>query len=135
MRRLLFIVLLTILPLQFSWAGVSAYCGHERGSATQHFGHHEHQHHAGPDAASTDKASSASMQADADCGTCQLGASQPVPPTSAALLVPDTEPPCDAHHARYGSHIPPGPERPDREAPSPAVRFGGAVVIGALLPA
>jgi hypothetical protein len=44
-RRILVILLLALLPLQFSWAAVASYCGHEEEAAT-HFGHHEHQHHA-----------------------------------------------------------------------------------------
>jgi hypothetical protein len=45
-RRFLAIVLLALLPLQFSWAAVASYCGHEEQAGATHFGHHEHQHHA-----------------------------------------------------------------------------------------
>ena len=44
MRRWLSILMLTLLPLQFSWAAVAAYCGHETGQHAEHLGHHEHQH-------------------------------------------------------------------------------------------
>ena len=37
--------LLIVLPLQISWAVAATYCQHETGS-TQHFGHHDHKHHA-----------------------------------------------------------------------------------------
>ena len=45
MRRLIAIFLLALLPLQFSWAAVAPYCGHEERADAAHFGHHEHQHH------------------------------------------------------------------------------------------
>ncbi len=43
-RRFLVIVLLALLPLQFSWAAVASYCGHETPAQAAHFGHHDHQH-------------------------------------------------------------------------------------------
>lgn len=46
MRRILALVLLALLPLQFSWAAVASYCGHEDQDGATHFGHHEHRHHA-----------------------------------------------------------------------------------------
>jgi hypothetical protein len=46
MRRLLSILLLVLLPLQFSWAAVAPYCGHEAAPEVQHVGHHAHEHHA-----------------------------------------------------------------------------------------
>lgn len=76
MRRWFVILLLCLLPLQFSWAAVAAYCGHEGNKPAQHLGHHEHQH-AGDDAASsahagssktTDSGSPAGF--DFDCGHC-----------------------------------------------------------------
>lgn len=43
MRHSLAILLLTLLPLQFSWSAVITYCAHEvEVGAQQHFGHHEH---------------------------------------------------------------------------------------------
>jgi len=56
-----------------------------------------------------------------------------VPSTKADIAISSTEPPRFAYGARYDSYIPSGPERPDRTAPTPAVRIGGAVVIGAFL--
>ncbi|PRC95076.1 hypothetical protein [Solimicrobium silvestre] len=44
MKRILIIFLLTILPLQMSWASVANYCLHEQDKSVQHFGHHTHQH-------------------------------------------------------------------------------------------
>lgn len=130
-RRVIFILLLAILPVQFTWAAATAYCRHESGEATKHFGHHEHQHHATKDGESKGGKAASSSLADSDCSVCQLGAAQPVPSSAANIPVTGTAPPRFALSARYESHIPSGPERPDRSAPTPAVRFGGAVVIDA----
>lgn len=126
MRRCLAIVLLALLPLQFSWAAVAVYCGHESAVRAAHFGHHTHQHpaDAGADAADKSKkaeAASAAKKADAgssmhgqhpDCGQCQ-GCTAVLP------LPADTLPPADLAaapraaatcHARTLAPLP--PERP-----------------------
>lgn len=128
-----FLVLLLILPVQFAWAAATGYCRHETGEAAKHFGHHEHQHRVTPEGASKDSKAPSSLGADSDCGVCQLSAAQLVPSTKADIAISSTEPPRFAYGARYDSYIPSGPERPDRTAPTPAVRIGGAVVIGAFL--
>jgi hypothetical protein len=72
MRRWFSIFLLALLPLQLSWAAVSVYCQHETGAAAQHFGHHEHQHHADDD--SKDNNGSKTLGAvDSDCPVCHAG--------------------------------------------------------------
>ena len=132
-RKLFFLVLLLILPVQFAWAAAAGYCRHETGEATKHFGHHEHQHCTAQDGVSKDSKAPSSLGADSDCGVCHLSAAQLVPSTKANIVVTSAEPPRFACGARFDSHVPSRPERPDRNAPTPAVRFGGAVVIGALL--
>ena len=133
MRRFFFLILLLILPVQFAWAAATGYCRHETGEAAKHFGHHEHQHRTTQEGASKDSKAPSSLGADSDCGVCQLSAAQLVPSTKADIAITSTEPPRFAYGARYDSYIPSGPERPDRTAPTPAVRIGGAVVIGAFL--
>ena len=44
MRKVLAILLISLLSLQASWAAAASYCRHEQGAAARHFGHHEHQH-------------------------------------------------------------------------------------------
>jgi hypothetical protein len=44
MRRLILILLLTVMPLQWSWAAIASFCQHEAGRAEQHLGHHVHEH-------------------------------------------------------------------------------------------
>ncbi len=46
MRSFLLTLLIALLPLQFSWAAVASYCGHETQAGVEHFGPHTHQHHA-----------------------------------------------------------------------------------------
>jgi hypothetical protein len=72
MRRWFAILMLTLLPLQFSWAAVAVYCGHETSQHTEHLGHHEHRH---ADQAKSDQDSSSADQKapagfDFDCGHC-----------------------------------------------------------------
>ena len=82
MRRWLAILMLALLPLQFSWAAVAAYCGHESGQQAQHLGHHEHQHtgQATTDLDSAPADQSAPAGFDFDCGHCHgTCASLPAP--------------------------------------------------------
>lgn len=67
MRRLLFIFLLAVLPLQWSWAAIGNACAHESGPQA-HFGHHAHQHQ---DSTPDDPADDASPGTHHDCSTCQ----------------------------------------------------------------
>ncbi|NDP60371.1 MAG: cobalt-zinc-cadmium resistance protein [Oxalobacteraceae bacterium] len=70
MTRLLLIFLLTVLPLQMSWAVAAVYCVHEDSVAVQHVGHHEHEH---KETTKTKSLPTSLLAADADCGVCQLG--------------------------------------------------------------
>jgi hypothetical protein len=88
MRRLIAIFLLVLLPFQAVWAAMEPYCLHETSpSQSQHFGHHEHQHHAdgagahrGDGANDTGKAS-AMLDHDHHCcsGVSLLPADWPLP--------------------------------------------------------
>ena len=89
MRRWLAILMLALLPLQFSWAAVAVYCGHESDPQAQHLGHHEHQHN-GQATADHDSApanQSAPAGFDFDCGHCHgTCASMPAPADNLAPL-------------------------------------------------
>ncbi len=75
-RRIIFSCLLLVLPLQMSWAVAGVYCGHEQGSAAQHFGHHEHEHHGLTADSQPDQAGT---QVDRDCGYHHQATSQWLP--------------------------------------------------------
>lgn len=95
MRRWLAILMLTVLPLQFSWAVVVAYCGHESGQLAQHLGHHEHQHtsQATADLGIAPADQSASAGFDFDCGHCHgTCVGMPAPMDDTTLLALTSHP-------------------------------------------
>lgn len=71
MRKIFFILLLLVLPIQAVWAAASSYCQHEQGAATSHFGHHAHAHKV---AMKGDSGGGAASTFHADCAFCHLGA-------------------------------------------------------------
>jgi hypothetical protein len=121
-RRFLAIVLLALLPLQFSWAAVATYCGHETEAAAGHLGHHDHQHHAGADThaglaadadvvtdAVGDKAPSAM---DLDCGHCHGFCGVMLTLLAAISGAPGAAPPSATVDENGAAHAPTRPERP-----------------------
>ena len=67
MRRLVALVILLALPLQWTFAAVGEYCQHESiPTAQQHLGHHAHQHVDKPGS----KENSKKGGADWDCPAC-----------------------------------------------------------------
>ena len=126
MRRLLAIVLLVLLPLQFSWAGVAPYCGHEEQAGANHFGHHEHQH---PAEIGIDAASDADLDAgstpttdvpagklagapDLDCGHCHGAGSMILITPAPVASLPLTALRLASIDEAGGAHAPTRPERP-----------------------
>lgn len=68
MRRLLAIIVLLVLPLQWSFAAVSEYCQHETAPAAQaHLGHHDGQ---SVDQASGPDKDKPGDSGDVDCAMC-----------------------------------------------------------------
>lgn len=131
MRRWVFALLLFVLPFQIVWASAAPYCGHETStSASKHFGHHEHRHQAGGEITPALDDGAGSGTYHADCGTCHLGcaATLPAPIPVVTLLLPGA-PPANAASS-YTSHVPSGPERPERAGVFAAVRSGGEVMSG-----
>ena len=71
MKRFFAILLMLMLPLQWSYAAVADYCQHEELVAAQdHVGHHAHKHVERVDQTPDDKAKKLSF-GDLDCPTCQ----------------------------------------------------------------
>lgn len=68
MRRYFLILVLLILPVQFSWAAAARYCQHETASAPWHPGHHEHRHQTAESKPDFEKKS----VLDTDCGVCHI---------------------------------------------------------------
>ena len=71
MRRLIAVFMLALLPFQFSWSAVAAYCMHESStSQSQHLGHHEHKHEAKGGNGQAEKSSQGADAFDVDCSVC-----------------------------------------------------------------
>lgn len=89
MRRWFAVLLLALLPLQFSWAAVTAYCEHESEAQSQHLGHHEHSHagSAGIDNGSQPAGQEGPAAPDVDCGHCH-GSCCSMPALAGALVPP-----------------------------------------------
>jgi hypothetical protein len=121
-RRFLTILLLALLPLQFSWAAVASYCGHEAQVGVEHFGHHEHQHHAdtneaagldaSPDGASDAGDGKAPGAMDLDCGHCHGTCGVILNLSTSVTGVLSTMPPSATLDESGGAHAPTRPERP-----------------------
>lgn len=107
-RRLLLVFLLVMLPIQFSWAVHNAYCEHDTGTPIEQTADHESDQAGAADDTDATKTS-------ADTDNCQHSQLTALIRLQTDLTAPRVE---DFRHwghvARYRSHIPAGPERPDR---------------------
>jgi hypothetical protein len=110
-KKLIFILLLTLLPLQFSWAAVSMYCQHEQGKATQHIGHHLHKHEA---AAGAQDNQDSPSKVHNDCGYCHLACQATLMTDAPQVMKLPQATHIERPSFSYSSHIPDGPRRPDR---------------------
>ena len=74
MLKKFIILLIVAFTLQLSWSVASAYCMHETGKTSQHFGHHPHQHQAEKQADqpsnSAEKKSDSKIAFHSDCASC-----------------------------------------------------------------
>ena len=112
MTRLLLLLLTLLLPLQFSWAALSPYCGDAHETLADHALHEGHGHppHAQADAAEADAPDDAG--ATQDCGHCH-GHLTPLPqaePLAPRLRLPRPWP--EAGSAATPARTGPRPERP-----------------------
>ena len=128
MRRWLLMLLLCMLPVQLVWAAGAPYCAHERDSAAkQHFGHHEHQHKSGANAALDETDARVGGAQHLDCEACHFGCSMTLPSAEMVIGTVPALPASTQADPPDTSHIPSGPERPDRAERTAAARFGGGV--------
>lgn len=119
MRTWVLGLLLVLLPLQFVWAGVAAYCQHEADVVVDHVGHHEHQHAAtadgDKDAADLDPVTpdAGFSPVDNDCGYCHLSCAQPIASAAAPWLCQAANVLVSTASMRYSTREPEGVERPN----------------------
>jgi hypothetical protein len=116
MHRALFILMLVILPLQSVWAAAASYCRHETGLAAKHLGHHDHKHTQAKADGKSDKKSAKTPApvADTDCSICHLSTAPSLASGGVASIASLDAPPQFTYQRSDLSHIPAGPERPDR---------------------
>ena len=88
MKRLLLVLTMLMLPLQFTWAAVNVYCQHETGAAAQHFGHHEHKHQA--EGADSADAKALGGGIDGDCAACHASCAAALTGIAAVPLMATT---------------------------------------------
>ena len=72
MRFLVMIVLLVLMPMQFTWAALSVYCPHETSSPAQQVENHDHQHQTSADLEDGGDPH-ATGNVNADSGACHAG--------------------------------------------------------------
>lgn len=126
MKRFFAFLLMLVLPLQFSFAAASAYCGHEQGVAARHAGHHQHQHLKDAVELTGDQKSPSEIPSaqHADCGQCHAAcATMPAAPAHSQPVAVS-----GAHYSpRFPSHrisfrirstVHPSPSAPDGAAAS-----------------
>lgn len=112
-KKLFVLLLVVILPLQFAWAGAGVYCQHEMGQAGQHFGHHDHQHKGLGDQGKSESGKF-SPGADNDCSFHLNGHNCFLSSLGDLVVAPIVV--FNGIRSRdFASHIPDGPERPDRQ--------------------
>ena len=103
-KRVLYMLVLAI-TLQLSWSVAAAYCMHESGNASQHFGHHQHEHVADDD---TDHNGSTlgkkKIVSDPDCASCSH-----TPASAISLAAEGTGPILQAHVLAGVPATPPEP--------------------------
>lgn len=108
-KNILLIVLLTILPLQYSWSMAAVYCQHEPAKVA-HFGHHSHHHQAqAGDGADDGKPA----KVHSDCEVCHHAVQASAPANAAPVLAAAPVAHAPPAPSRYLSHIADGPARPD----------------------
>jgi hypothetical protein len=114
MRRWFAILLLAVLPLQFSWAAVAAHCGHGSDVQAQHLAHQQHAQadQPGADEGGGPAAADGSAAVDCECGPCHTNCcSMPAPAGTMTPLAVATHPVASVEgKARTVAQTP--PERP-----------------------
>jgi len=116
MRRLLLVCMLMLLPLQWSWAAAAWYGMHadHDAQAAAAWGHTSLATPADATPPSGDDTASSDTGAAGDGPCCHLDDAQWVSALPAVMAPLQAAPPRFEYFAPTSSHIPAGPERPDR---------------------
>lgn len=90
MKRFLLVLLIALLPVQFSWTAVGVYCGDEHGSAHDHTLHAKalaQSEAASHDSAGAEMGGSTGAGIDLDCGNHCHGHSSSLPATAFSVAL------------------------------------------------
>lgn len=109
MKKFLLILLLFMIPFQFSWAAAAVYCQHEQ-APSSHFGHHTHQHKAQDSNTDADKSVE---KYHGDCESCHLFSHAPLISAAIKPARLDAQDHVLPRARDYRSHIPAPPKRPN----------------------
>jgi hypothetical protein len=119
MRRWLAVLLLVLLPVQFSWAAVAGFCAHSA-SAPAHGGHHDHAVHGHADSAASQSAvgdetastAGAPSTPGTDCGHCHGHVTALAGVAAPHVTLPLRHAPPTLGAAHVAEPTPTQPERP-----------------------
>ena len=109
MKKLLLILLLTILPIQYAWSMAAVYCQHEPAKVS-HFGHHGHEHQAQSD---EDPDHDKPVKVHSDCEVCHHAVQASVLEDGGGVVQPLAQWHAAPPLTDYLSYIPDGPQRPN----------------------
>lgn len=112
MRRKIIMFLMFLLPLQFSWEAVSAYCEHEQEVAADHVGHHAHKHQSNDVSKSDTSDQSKPGGFDSDCGVCHASCLVALTDAMLSLQSNTTDVSFAILQSRHARFLPAKPERP-----------------------
>ena len=131
MSRLLLVLLLLMAPLQLVWSATAPYCGHETSvDGKKHLGHHEHRHQNKEAVTDSGEETGGGVGlVHPDCQTCHLTHGMALPMPDGVIADAPREPMPGLAGPKFESHVPRGPERPDRADLTAAVRFGRGVAL------
>ena len=110
------ICLMALLPFQWVWAAAASVCTHEPTVSVRHFGHHTHKHVVAKVNANADADQGVLGVDHTDCEVCHLGAAKACASATWQAVAECAPERSSAAPCAYDSHVPSGPERPDRSA-------------------
>jgi hypothetical protein len=114
MRRCFAILLLVLLPLQFSWAAVAGSCGQESDSQAQQLGHYEHMHASQIGVENDSDSGGKDVQApvDFECGHCHGSCCSLLAALAGLTVLPIVSHPATPGEGIVRSLVQNPPERP-----------------------
>lgn len=111
MVKKFFCLLILVFTLQVGWSVAGDYCGHETGTAAQHFGHHDHKHQMADEHQQPNKKQIGDR--DLDCDYCHHSCASALSVHVTDYVFPAHSTATEASPRIYHSYIPEGLTRPN----------------------